>query len=286
MANTLITPTNVARAALATYQYNAVLPRIVNRNYVTEFGGGSGDTVTIRQQARLTTNLFDRTTGVVVQDVVEGSQQLQVGDIFDVSVQLTQEQWDLDLTDFSYQVAEPMGKAMVRTSEEVIYDAMKTKAYEANLTAGTDSVLDALVDLRSALTAEEVPLNDRVIVVGSNVTAELLKDPNLIKANEAGNSDALRNAQIGRLFGMPVVESVVVDAGDAWIVQRESLTFVSITPQMPRGAANASTQVFDSQSFRVVFGYDQSKKQDLVSGDAYLTAKVVREEGLVGVNFV
>lgn len=286
MANTLITPTNVARAALATYQYNAVLPRIVNRNYVTEFGGGAGDTVTIRQQARLTTNLFDRTTGVVVQDVVEGSQQLQVGDIFDVSVQLTQEQWDLDLTDFSYQVAEPMGKAMVRTSEEVIYDAMKTKAYDANLTAGTDSVLDALVDLRSALTAEEVPLNDRVIVVGSNVTAELLKDPNLIKANEAGNSDALRNASIGRLFGMPVLESVVVDAGDAWIVQRESTTFVSITPQMPRGAANAATQTFDNQAFRVVFGYDQSKKQDLVSGDAYLTAKVIRPEAIVGVNFV
>ena len=286
MANTLITPTNVARAALATYQYNAVLPRIVNRNYVTEFGGGSGDTVTIRQQARLTTNLFDRTTGVVVQDVVEGSQQLQVGDIFDVSVQLTQEQWDLDLTDFSYQVAEPMGKAMVRTSEEVIYDAMKTKAYEANLTAGTDSALDALIDLRSALTAEEVPLNDRVIVIGPNVTAELLKDPNLIKANEAGNSDALRNAQIGRLFGMPVLESVVVDEGDAWIVQRESTTFVSITPQMPRGAANAAVETFDNQAFRVVFGYDQNYKMDTISGDAYLTAKVIRPEGIVGVNFV
>ena len=32
MANTLITPTNVAKAALATYQFNAVLPRLVNRN--------------------------------------------------------------------------------------------------------------------------------------------------------------------------------------------------------------------------------------------------------------
>lgn len=286
MANTLITPTNVAKAALATYQYNAVLPRIVNRNYVTEFGGGSGDTVTIRQQARLTTNLFDRNTGITVQDVVEGSQQLQVGDIFDVSVTLTQEQWDLDLTDFSWQVAEPMGKAMVRTSENVIYDAMKTKPYEATLTAGTDSVLDALIDLRSALTAEEVPLNDRVIVIGSNVTAELLKDDNLIKANEAGNSDALRSAQIGRLFGMPVLESVVVDPGDAWIVQRESTTFVSITPQMPRGAANAAVETYDSQAFRCVFGYDQKFKMDTISGDAYLTAKVIRPEGIVGVSFI
>ena len=113
MANTLITPTNVARAALATYQYNAVLPRLVNSNYVTEFGGGSGDTVTIRKQAKLTTNKFDRATGIVVQDVTEGSVQLQVGDIYDASVVITQEQWDLDLESFSYQIAEPMGKAMV-----------------------------------------------------------------------------------------------------------------------------------------------------------------------------
>ena len=281
MANSLVTPTNVARAALATYQYSAVLPRLCNRNYVTEFGGGSGDTVTIRKQASLTTTKFDRTKGVVVQDVVEGSEQLTVGDIYDASVVVTQEQWDLDLESFAYQIAQPMGKAMSRTSEEVVYAAMLAGS-SAPATAAGASAINTAVALRTQLTENEVPADNRVMVVGSDVTAQLLLDDHLLKTNEAGNSDALRNANVGRLFGMPVVESVVVGAGEMWIVQREALTFVSITPSMPRGAANAAVEVYDNQAFRVVFGYNQDKKQDLVSGDSYLTSKVTRPEGVVG----
>ncbi len=281
MSNTLITPTNVARAALATYQYSAVLPRLCNRNYVTEFGGGSGDTVTIRKQASLTTTKFNRATGVVVQDVVEGSEQLTVGDIYDASVVINQEQWDLDLESFSFQIAQPMGKAMSRTSEEVVYAAMLAGSSAPATPAGA-SAINTAVALRTQLTASEVPADNRVMVIGSDVTAQLLLDDHLLKTNEAGNSDALRNANVGRLFGMPVVESVVVGAGEMWIIQREALTFVSITPSMPRGAERAAVEVYDNQAFRVVFGYNQDKKQDLISGDSYLTSKVTRPEGVVG----
>lgn len=279
MANTLITPTNVARAALASYQYNAVLPGIVNRTYVSEFGGGSGDTITIRKQATLTANLFDRSTGVVSQDITEGSVTLTVGDIYDVSATITQEQWDLDLADFSFQVAEPMGKAMVRKSEQLIATELETIAPAA---VGA-SLLKDIVAARSDLTAAEVPADSRVLVVGSDVAAALITDDNLIKADQAGDANALRNAQIGRLFGMPVVESVVLSAKKGYIVHRDALTFVSITPQVPRGAANASVQNYDGQAMRVVFDYDANKKQDLVSADAYLTAKIVRAEGISGV---
>jgi hypothetical protein len=266
---------------LATYQYNAVLPRLVNRSYVTEFGGGSGDTVTIRKQAKLTTNKFVRATGIVVQDVTEGSVQLQVGDIYDASVVITQEQWDLDLESFSYQIAEPMGKAMVRTSEEVIYAAFPAAT---EVPAASDAV-DAAADLRALLTAEEVPQDNRVLVIGSNVTTALIKNDHLINANQAGSNETLRNARIGRLFGMDVYESVVVDPDEMFAMHRDAVTFVSITPQLPRGAANAAVEVFDQQAFRVVFDYDVAKKQDTVSGDAYLTAKEIRPEAINGVAF-
>ena len=280
MANTLITPTNVARAALATYQYNAVLPMVCNRTFVSEFGGGSGDTITIRKQASLTASLFNRATGVVPQDITEGSITLTVGDLYDVSAVITQEQWDLDLKDFSFQVAEPMGKAMVRKSEQLIASELESIAPAA---PGADLLTD-IVAARSALTAAEVPTDNRVLVVGSGVAAALITNDNLIKADQAGDANALRNASIGRLFGMPVVESVVLDAKKGYIVQKDALTLVSITPQVPRGAANASVQNFDGQAMRVVFDYDAAKKQDLVSADAYLTAKVIRAEGISGVS--
>ena len=282
MANTLITPENVARAALATYQYNAVLPRLCSRTYETEFGGGSGNTITIRKQASLTASQFDRATGVVAQDITEGSLTVQVGDIYDVSAVITQEQWDLDLADFSFQVAEPMGKAMVRKSEQIINAALEDLT---PATGSLNSVLSDIVAARAALNADEVPLDGRTLVLGSAVASALITNDNLIKAGDAGSADALRNAQIGRLFGMPVVESVVVNPYMAYIMHRDALTFVSITPQVPAGAVNASVQTYDSQAMRVVFAYDAVKKQDLISADAYLTAQIVRPEGIAAINF-
>lgn len=283
MANTLITPENVARAALATYQYNAVLPRLCSRTFETEFGGGSGNTITIRKQASLTASQFDRNTGVVAQDITEGSLTVTVGDIYDVSAVITQEQWDLDLADFSFQVAEPMGKAMVRKSEQIINGVLED---DASFVSGSlSTVLADIVAARATLNANEVPLDGRTLVLGSSVASALITNDNLIKAADAGSADALRNAQIGRLFGMPVVESVVVNPYSAYIIHRDALTFVSITPQVPAGAVNASVQTYDSQAMRVVFAYDAVKKQDLISADAYLTAKIVRPEGIAAINF-
>lgn len=283
MANTLITPQNVARASLATYQYNAVLPRVVNRNYVTEFGGGSGDTVTIRKQATLAANLFDRTTGIVTQDITEGSIQLTVSDIFDISAVITQEQWDLDLTDFNFQVSEPAGKAMVRKSEQVISAELEKVDPAVVSLIDPAKPIQAFIDARADMNASEVPVENRVWVLGVDVAATLLGADNLLKANEAGDAGALRAANIGRLLGCNVLESVVVPADKGYLVHKDAVTFVSITPSMPRGASTSSTQTYDSQAMRVVFGYDQTKKQDVVSWDAYLQAKLIRPEALTGV---
>ena len=170
---------------------------------------------------------------------------------------------------------------MVRTSEEVIYGAFPTVE---NIGVDADAV-DAAADLRADLTAGEVPADNRVLIVGSDVTTKLLKNDHLINVNQSGSNDTLRNARIGRLFGMDVYESVVVGADEMFAMHRDAVTFVSITPQLPRGASNAAVQTFDSQAFRVVFDYDVAKKQDTVSGDAYLTAKEIRPEAISGVAF-
>lgn len=282
MANTLITPSNVAKAALATYQYSAVLPRLVNRNYVTDFGGGRGDTITIRKQATLTANLFDRATGVVAQNITESSATFTINDIYDVSAIITQEQWDLHLNDFNFQVAEPMGKAMVRRSEEVI-DAVLDAV---SPTAGTyATILADIVAARARLNADEIPLDSRVLVIGSDVASKLIVLDQMIKADQSGDSNALRNAQIGRLFGMPVVESVIVDANKAYVWHKDAVTFASITPSMPQGATRASVSTFDSQAMRVVFDYDSLKKQDLVSADAYLECKLIEPKAIESISF-
>jgi hypothetical protein len=267
MANTLITPTLVSKQALGFWQNSQILCGLFNRSYVGEFGGGNGDTVTIRKQASLTAAEFDRATGVVVQDVVESSITVTVDKLYDVTVQVTQEQWDFDVMDFGWQVVEPAGRAMARQAERLVASALT--AHPTTLDLVSANPVKSLIAARTVLNKKEVPLEDRFIIVGSDAAALLLGDPLFLKANENGSDQALRSASLGRILGMEVYESVVVGPTEAYICHKDALTFVSIVPQVARGTADGATSSYDGLGLRTVFAYDQAKKQDTVSFDAY-----------------
>ena len=267
MANALLTPTLISKQALGFWQNASILPSLFNRAYESEFGGGNGDTVTIRKQATLTASLYDRPTGVVVQDVVESSVAVTVDKLYDVSVEITQEQWDFDVADFGWQVAEPAGRALSRMAEGLIATELATHA--ASTTWPQVDLIEGFINARGILNAAEVPLEQRFILVSTEVASMLLMDPNFLKANEAGDNGALREARIGRFLGMDVYENVVLGANEAYVCHKDALTFVSVVPQLSRGAANGAVGSYDGLGLRTVFGYDQNKKQDLISFDSY-----------------
>jgi hypothetical protein len=274
MANTLITPTNVSKAALGFWQNSQMLCGLFNRVYETEFGGGSGDTITIRKQASLTAAAFDRATGVVVQDVTESSLTVTVDTIYDVTVQVLQEQWDFDLFDFNWQVAEPAGRALSRQAERLVAAALTAHGTTTDLV--TANPVKSIIGARTALNKKEVPLEDRFLIVGSDAAALLLGDPLFLKANENGSDQALRAANLGRILGMDVYESVVVPSDEAYVCHKDALTFVSIVPQVARGTSDGAVGTYDGLGLRTVFGYDQSKKQDMISFDSYYEVASLR----------
>ena len=274
MANTLLTPTLISKQTLGFWQNAAMLPMLFNRAYESEFGGGTGDTVTIRRQASLTAGLYNRTNGVVVQDVVESSLTVTVEDLYDVSVQITQEQWDFDVADFGWQVAEPAGRALSRQAETLV--ATQLAAHGAAVTVPQVDLIEGVIEARSGLNGAEVPLEDRFMLVSTGVAAMLLSDPNFLKANEAGDAGALREARIGRMFGMEVYENVRLATDTAFVCHKDALTFVSIVPQLSRGAANGAISSYDGLGLRTVFGYDQNLKQDLISFDSYYEVAPLR----------
>lgn len=274
MPNTLITPTLISRQALGFWQESQILTGLFNRSYTSEFGGGRGDTVTIRKQASLTASKFDRVSGVTVQDVVESSITVQVTDLYDVSVEVTQEQWDFEVENFAWQVVEPAGRALARQAESLISAQLVTQASPGTIDIANP--LAAIIGARAVLNATEVPLDGRFLIVGTDVAAAMLGNAQFLNANQAGDSGALRSAQIGRVFGMDVYESVVVPADEAFVCHPDALTFVSIVPQVARGTADGATGAYDGLGLRTVFAYDANKKQDLVSFDSYYEVAPLR----------
>ena len=64
MANTLLTPSVIAQAALATLYETTVAAQLVHRDYDSEFVARVGDTVTIRKPAVFEAKEFDEATGI------------------------------------------------------------------------------------------------------------------------------------------------------------------------------------------------------------------------------
>ena len=248
MANTLITPTLVSKQALGVWQNSQVLCGMFNRAYTTEFGGGRGDTVTIRKQATLTASLFARGTGVVPQAVTESTVTVTVSDLYDVSVEVTQEEWDFDVMDFGWQVSEPAGRALARKAESLIAAQLVTQGSPGTILKADP--IAAFITARQTLNASEVPLEDRFIVVGTGVAARLLGNANFLQAQQAGDAGALRDARIGRFLGMDVIESVVVPADEAFVCHKDALTFVSIVPQVARGTTAGASGTYDGLGLR------------------------------------
>lgn len=274
MANTLITPTLISKQALGVWANSNILTGLFNRSYTSEFGGGRGDTVTIRKQATLTASKFVRGTGIVPQDVVESSITVKVDDLYDVSVTVLQEEWDFSVENFGWQVVEPAGRALSRQAETLIAAELASQGTPGGIDQ-TNPVQD-FITARAGLNASEVPLDGRFVVVGTDVAALLLGNDKFLKANENGSDQALRNAQIGRFLGMDVYESVIVPADEAYVCHPDALTFVSIVPQLARGTASGAVGNYDGLGLRTVFGYDMNTKQDTISWDSYYEVAPLR----------
>jgi len=67
-----------------------------------------------------------------------------------------------------------------------------------------------IVDMRTKLNRNNVPMQGRWVVVSPEIYAALLQDNRFIKANEAGTTQGLREGFVGRMAGFDVYESNTV----------------------------------------------------------------------------
>lgn len=80
--------------------------------------------------------------------------------------------------------------------------------------ADAGDAYEALVELRTALTKTNTPDEGRWVVVPPEVYALLLKDDRFVNAAASGETQALRNAVVGRAAGFTIIESNRVPEDD------------------------------------------------------------------------
>lgn len=362
----LITPTTIARRALATLYNTTLFAGLVFRDYDDSFSGKVGDTVNVRKPATFTAKVFDRATGIELQDPRETSFPVKLDTILDVSFPVTSEELTLEIDDFAGRLLNPAMEAIVQdvdgrlaaevanaaaggatqtgltveadndtvtlnshgfsNGEQIEFTALtggtglstNTAYYVRDATANTFKVsatpggaaVNVTVDAtagtvryrgggtvtgttanevvrkaRTALSRNKAPMLGRAALLSPEGTQSALGDELFVAADKSGATDALREANVGRVFGFDTYESQVIGPTetaprdvDGVAFHRDAVALVTRTLEKPNGLAAEQFAIenYKGLGLRVVYAYDVDKKQDVVSIDFLLGVETIR----------
>lgn len=285
MANSFITPDEIADAAIAVLYENAVMASLVNRDYDEDFAGRVGDTITIRTPTTFEANDFVRADGITIQDATESSQSLTLDKFKDVSFAVTSEDLTLEIRDFATQLLTP---AMEALWQQIDQDLVALRAdVPTEVGSGTDAQSwddpRILVHAGKTLNQANVPMSNRNVVAGPITSAEWMTDPLFHQADRSGSTQGLQEAAIGRKFGFDTYMDQHVDDNSGQVSEgevnlafhRDAFTLVTRQLALPRGSANAAIRNYNGFGLRVIYDYDTSRKEDVVSIDCLYGVKAI-----------
>lgn len=296
MANTLVTPDTIADLAIANLYDNAVMAGLVSRDYEDDFVGQVGDTVNVRKPTTFDAKQFDRGTGIEIQDATESTVPIVLDKFKDVSFAVTSEDWTLQVQDFNEQFVQP---AMNAINQQIDADILSEAAANVTQLVGdgsstyTEDQAKVLIDAGKALDIASVPRSQRRMVASASTAAEWLGDPIFHEADKRGGTTGLIEAEIGRKFGFDnymdqnVADETATNSAAATVTlsglgfHRDAFTLVTRPLAIPRGAASATTRSFNGIGLRVVYDYDITLKQDVVSIDVLYGVKTLSPDRAV-----
>lgn len=280
MANTLLTPQIIAQEALAILRNELVMKDLVHTDYANEFVK-VGDTITVRKPATLVANDF--AGAISSQDLTESGVTVTLDKFKDVSVALTSKQETLELKDFARQVIEP---AMVAIAQQIDSDLAQFAVAQATGTAveetsATPQNLASIAALGKALDIAKSPMTERFLVMSPEHKYRYALTDVLTKVNYAGSNETLREALLGKVYGMQTyMDQNLSFGGEDYSVafHRNAFAFVIRPLDLPMGAARAAVVNGEGLSVRVVYGYDQASKVDTISFDVLYGIAALRPE--------
>jgi hypothetical protein len=275
MANKFTKAEKIISQGLGLLQRELILPRLVVRKGKSDFKGAKNDTLNIRIPSILKGREYEwrtRTGKITVDDLTEFTIPVALNKHPYNAVKITDEEYTLDIDDWGEQVARPQIRAVAEMLEGYVATAMETDAnYRHTVTyeegdpedEADKSFYRAAVRARKHLNADNVPAAGRVLLLGANVEEAALNSSHLIKANEAGDDNALREAVIGRIAGFQVIGNCnSIDPDFAVAFHPTAFVLGNVAPEVPDGAKAGATLTFDSLAMRWIRDYDSDIMSD------------------------
>lgn len=198
MANTLLTPSIIAREAIMVLQNQMVFAGLVHRDFSDEFAK-VGDTVTVRKPATFTAAEHNGTS-ITVQSATEGSVAVKMDKIVDVSFAVTSKELSLSIKDFSEQFIAPAMRAHAQYLDSLLAGLYTDIPY-AVLASDTAAISD-IAAIGKMMNVNKAPMDGRNLVLDPATYAKYIVLDAILHAEKSGATDALRAASMGRVLGL------------------------------------------------------------------------------------
>ncbi|WP_431781709.1 P22 phage major capsid protein family protein [Streptomyces chumphonensis] len=281
MANTFLKPEVIAATSLGLLQREVMLPRLVWSDAISDFAGAKNDTVSIRVPARLEAREYgwrnDRSSEIVLDELAETKIDVSLNHDIYSAVAVTDEQLTLDIRDFGGQVLAPQTYAIARAVEDLLVTTIEGATYANTITVDPSDPFSGAVDARTALNKAEVPRDGRVLLVGADFEAAMLKSELLKRVDESGSDGALREATIGRYAGFTVVGSNAIAADTAYAFVRSAFIFAMRAPAIPAGVSFGQSASDQGIAMRWIRDYDPMRLRDRSVLNTFVGSAVVRD---------
>jgi hypothetical protein len=219
MANTLITPSVIAKEAVMALENNLVMANLVHRDFATEFQK-VGATVTVRKPATFTATAFSTT--VAAHNITESSVQVVLDKHYDITAEITSQQLSLDIADFSQQVLQPMMREHAQKVDANILSTVYSSIAGHTAVSSTPTLGD-LANLMVQLDIQKVPVTERRAVLHPITYAKYAVLDPIANADKHGTPLTIKEYSIGRLLGadwymdqnVPTWTSGIIDTAGA-----------------------------------------------------------------------
>lgn len=264
MPNEFLAAEQIVAGFLGILEREVVLPQFCTRLAESDFVGAKGDTVTMRVPSYLEAREYNwrdsPRSAIVIDEIAEVGVDVKLDHMPYSAVALTDENLTLDIREFGEQVLSVQARAIVRYMEQLVADTIEN-APHAWTVEEADPYL-AAAKARSALNKAAVPMAGRVLLLGADVETKFLASPLLVRADTSGSDSALRDAEIGRIAGMPTFVSMFIDPDNAYALHTSAFGLANMAPVVPDGVSFGQSQTYDGYAVRFIRDYDAGTLQD------------------------
>jgi hypothetical protein len=196
MPNTLITPSMIAKEALMQLENNLVFANQVHREYVKEFTGGQGSTVSIRRPVKFNTS---NGATMVTQDVDEKSTNITVDQRKHVGWEFSTQDLTLSIEEYSERYIKPAAITLAQTVDRSIA-SLYTSVWNSVGTPGTTPAnFAAIAAAAQRLDEMAVQADQRTMVANPAAAYAVAGNQTTLQAVGDVRRSAYEDAMVGRV---------------------------------------------------------------------------------------